>query len=129
MKARTVEEAAESIVLYKLFRSVSLDSWYRVVRDKKPKNDSKVLPLVSVASVESIYFCFRLASLTVDPCLTPLKLRPNNSPPRRLEPGDCSQQRRRPNNDIKSRDRGGGEGRGGGASVRRLQQRIRRNTF
>ena len=35
MKLRTVEEAAESIILYKVFRSVSLDSWYRVVGDKK----------------------------------------------------------------------------------------------
>ena len=35
MKARTVEEAAESIILYKVFRLVSLDSCYRVVRDKK----------------------------------------------------------------------------------------------
>ena len=35
MKARTVEEAAESIVLYKVFRLVSLSSWYCVVTDKK----------------------------------------------------------------------------------------------
>ena len=34
-KARTVEEATQSIVLYKVFRLVSLDSWYRVVRDTK----------------------------------------------------------------------------------------------